>query len=488
MEIHNNNLMCSGSGQSIDLVIPTADDQLAGVVGELGKLLERVDNEAAQKIVHDFRPDDPMDTCSRLIIGVDASIGAMKQRLGQAESLNHELRLQLKARASESHTDGLTGLANRRLFDREFGERCMAAQQSCCPLVLVILDIDHFKAINDSFGHHVGDAVLRGIAKLFKNSLPSGTFLARYGGEEFGCILSGASLDNAIDIVERVRGIVCGTEFRYEGRSLGLTISSGIAQLVPQDHCDRLLQRADAAMYAAKQAGRNRTFWSNGERLHCVTNDEPLATDDTASGTRNRCSNVVELNSCLKTSASPRDEMPFQSASALNLRTTRANWCDGTMLFWNIRQRLAEWKAGGDPFCILAVEVDDGPQIASSYGTVALHFMMRVQLLHLDANLRDLDIIARTGSTRIIVLLPRSTLALIDPILKRLRESMHRFAFPTPTELVEYSISIGVTEVADQDDAQLLVQRAELALASAQSHGKAQFFAQDSNHAWPLEL
>jgi len=483
----NDNVTSNDSTPSKLKSTTRTEEHFADLVAKLDRLWQKIDEDVGQlQFEERLKLADPIEACSKIIREIDSSAHEMRKRLGQVESHNHELRLQLKARASESQTDGLTGLANRRLFDREFGERCSAARQSCCPLVLVILDIDHFKSVNDSFGHHVGDAVLRGMAKLIKKCLPIGTFLARYGGEEFVTMVSGTSLDSAIEVVERVRRIVCETEFRYEGQKLGLTISCGLAQLESQEHGDHLLQRADSAMYAAKQTGRNRTFWNSGERLHCATNDEPQCLKDSFSDIPGSTPHVVELNTGKSSTVVTQDDLQFQSASTLNLKTTRANWCDGTMLFWNIRQRLAEWKGGGDPFCVLAIEVDDSAQLAISYGPVALHFMMRVQLLHLDSNLRDMDIVARTGSTRIIVVLPRSQFASIAPLLKRLRESMHRYAFPTATELVEYSISIGATEATLDDDAHKIVQRAEQALAIAQAHGNSKFFAGDSQQSWQI--
>ena len=430
---------------------------------------------------------DQFDACGKLLNEIAPTPVEMRKRLVAAEARNYELNLQLKARSSESQTDGLTGLANRRSFDREFAERCIASQQSHCPLTLVILDIDHFKSVNDSFGHHVGDAVLRGIARLLKGHLPIDTLLARYGGEEFALIIDGTSIDDAIEIVEQMRRLVSETQFRYEGHPLALTISCGLAQLASREHCEQLLKRADEAMYAAKQAGRNRTFWHAGQQLQLVTSDVKLGFKCTAVGDFATAGHI-ELATPANAVPSYRADSRLPTTSAFSLRTTRACWCDGAMMFWNIRQRLAEWNGGGDGFCVLAIEIDDGLRIGQSYGPMALHFMMRAQLLHLDATLRDMDIVARISKTRIIVLLPRLKLSSLTPILRRLRETMDRFAFPSASELVEYSISIGVTEATKEDDPQQVVQRAELALGNAQTKGKGKFFAQDCEQSWELEL
>ncbi|HJW84863.1 MAG TPA: diguanylate cyclase, partial [Anaerolineae bacterium] len=268
-----------GSGPAQDLA-----GRLAGLVHDLDRLHQKMGGHAAPPAsARSSTLIDRIDACFSLLNQMDATARVLCQRLAQAESLNYEQSLQLQARANESQTDALTGLANRRFFDREFSARCVAAQHSRCPLVLLLLD-------------------------------------------------------------------------------------------------------AVTAILAASS---------------------------------------VPVESVL---------MP---------RTSRANWCDGTMLFWYVRQRIAELKRGGDPFCLLALDVDNGPQIAQSHGVVALHYMMRAQMLHLKASLRDMDVVARMCHSRVIVVLPRTTLASLPPILVRLRETVDRFAYPAASGLLEYSISIG---------------------------------------------
>ncbi len=461
--------------------------QVTDLAAELARICKRLGGEAFSRegtTVNNFV--DQIDLCSKLLSQLDSTAGDLRQRLGRVEAHNHELSLQLEARSNESQTDGLTGVANRRSFDREFAERCLAAQQSHCPLTLVFIDIDHFKSVNDCFGHHVGDAVLRGLARLLKKNVPHGVLLARYGGEEFSIVFMGLSIDDAIAAIEHLRKIVSETQFCYEGKRLGLTISCGLAQLDNHEHSEHLLQRADAAMYASKQAGRNRTFWDSGQQLHVASTAAPCIDEFNSNNELEHTCSIVELST--KNIDPTTDAEQDRMLNSLSRRTTRANWCDGAMLFWNIRQRLAEWKGGGERFCVMALEVDDGPQIAQSYGIVALHFMMRAQLLHLDATLRDMDIVGRIGSSRLVVVFPRAELASLTPIFRRLRDTMDRFVFPVSHHLLEYSVSIGVTEADEQDEPQRILGRAEEALAYAQRQGKGSFSAQSASRTWMLEL
>ena len=431
---------------------------------------------------------DRIEVCSQLLGEIDSTVDELRRRLNRAESLNHEQDLQLKARSLESNTDALTGLANRRSFEQQFENRCQAARNSHCPLVVAILDIDHFKAINDTRGHHVGDAVLRGLSKVLSADLPEGAFLARCGGEEFAILMTGIYLDQTIEIVDRLRANVQSKQFMFEGQPLAVTVSCGLAQMNVHDHRQQLMQRADSALYAAKQAGRNRTFWHDGQFVH-------LATVNTESETRipvartdweleDRSSDVIDLSALPELSALIESS---QSVSSSNHRTMRANWCDAAVLFWYLRQRLTEWTRIGSPFCVLAIDVDQSSEMARSYGSVALHFMMRAQMLHFDSVFRNMDVIARTCNSRVIVVMPCAVIRDLKRTLSRLRDTMDRFAYPMATELLEYSISIGITEVLPGDDPQQLVSRAEEALAVAQSLGRAHFVAKDAHRTWEID-
>lgn len=477
--------------------LSAAPDAPVGKPNELVRQLMQNFDELRQTLAADgpafdramrSKLQDTVEACAGLVDGLENAAVDLQQELAQVEWLNHELSLQLQARSSESNKDGLTGLANRRAFDREFGERCVTAQNTQCPLLLAILDIDHFKSINDSRGHHVGDAVLRGLAGILAELVPPGAFVARYGGEEFAIVLSGICVDDAIDTVEHIRCHIRCTQFRYEGQSLAVTVSCGLAQLLTQDHSEHLLARSDAALYASKQAGRNRTSWHDGLDLHLVTPDTQADAAQPADEPAAVAANVVDLDPADNLRRNSQPDSGMLANVITTPRTTRANWCDGAMLFWYIRQRLAEWKRGGDPLCILAIDVDHGRRIAQTYGLVALHFMMRTQMLHLDTTLRETEIVARTSHSRVIVVLPRKTLSSLVPLLQRLHDTMDRFAYPVVSGTLEYSISIGIAESSPHDDAQQLVLRAETALAEAQLHGKKQFYLHDSVRSRKLEI
>ncbi len=148
-----------------------------------------------------------------------------------------------------AHTDGLTGIANRRVWDDELPKLIEQAALKEKPLTVVILDLDYFKKFNDSKGHQAGDVLLRTTAQAWNDQLRSGDLLARYGGEEFGMVLPKCSPENAFKIVERLRDWVPEQQ----------TFSAGIAQWDGQEKPEETVARADEALYRAKAKGRNRS-------------------------------------------------------------------------------------------------------------------------------------------------------------------------------------------------------------------------------------
>ena len=159
-------------------------------------------------------------------------------------------------------SDRLTGVANREALLSELTAEVDRANRYRQPLSVAFIDIDRFKAINDTHGHNSGDAVLRQVADLVGHHVRSGDFLGRYGGEEFMLILPGTEPEEAAEVAEKLRAIVMQTPFTIAGEAtLRATISVGVAGEVGGElRLERLVADADAAMYAAKSLGRNQTY------------------------------------------------------------------------------------------------------------------------------------------------------------------------------------------------------------------------------------
>ena len=157
-------------------------------------------------------------------------------------------------------TDGLTGALQRMAFLGEAGRDVARAHRSRRPLSCLMIDADRFKAINDTFGHAAGDAVLRHIVAECREVLRGSDYLGRIGGEEFGIMLPDTGLDHAFAVAERVRERIAGSPVLVERDVIGATVSVGVSALSrDDDHVSALRRRADRALYAATLAGRNQS-------------------------------------------------------------------------------------------------------------------------------------------------------------------------------------------------------------------------------------
>ncbi|MDI1251817.1 GGDEF domain-containing protein [Thermomonas sp.] len=180
----------------------------------------------------------------------------------QRLDLEDELRRQRDLFEQQSRRDGLTGLANRRLFSSVIEEGMATTRRHGDALVLMILDLDHFKVVNDSHGHAAGDICLRGFARQLQQAFDNpDEMVARLGGEEFAVVIHGQALEAALDRAEAFRIDLVGTpQMLDETSSLTLAVSIGVAVFDPARHADvdAFYRDADAALYRAKELGRNR--------------------------------------------------------------------------------------------------------------------------------------------------------------------------------------------------------------------------------------
>jgi len=162
--------------------------------------------------------------------------------------------------------DCLTGISNRAAMDRNLEREVELSHRHDNALSLLVIDIDHFKRVNDTYGHSAGDAILKSMANCFKETMRTSDMLFRYGGEEFTLLLSGTDVEGARQVGERIRNAVQTYPFVFDGKDLDLSVSIGVASLGRRDSASRLFDRADAALYQAKKAGRNQVHSHTGGR------------------------------------------------------------------------------------------------------------------------------------------------------------------------------------------------------------------------------
>lgn len=165
--------------------------------------------------------------------------------------------------ATLATTDGLTGLANRKQLDSMLSEEMKRARRHARALSLLMIDIDHFKRINDLHGHLAGDQVLKRLASMLKQRLRPSDKIGRYGGEEFCAILPETGKAEAAFLAESLRAQIAGESLVEDGKRLTISISIGVAALTSEAHHNELYRAADRRLYRAKQMGRNRVCYED---------------------------------------------------------------------------------------------------------------------------------------------------------------------------------------------------------------------------------
>lgn len=199
--------------------------------------------------------------------------------VGLAEVVKKELRAQAKlieAFKTEAYTDSLTRLANRRALDEGLSAHLSMAKRARSALAFLIVDIDYFKKYNDSHGHGAGDELLRVISRIMEDSFRDDDLVARYGGEEFAIALPNTELHAAIRVARRLREAVEVHTVERSSTGQGVTISVGLTMAKSSDTTESLMTRADAALYVAKNSGRNCGFFENDDGCHPL---EPATAD-----------------------------------------------------------------------------------------------------------------------------------------------------------------------------------------------------------------
>ncbi len=205
---------------------------------------------------------------------------AQKLMLDESERHNRELEERVSERTAElelanqrlnelSITDGLTGLKNRRYLDEALPREIARAERNTKPVSVVMIDIDQFKSLNDTFGHKAGDACLETLGRILASHVRTPDIAVRYGGEEFSLVFTDADLEGALRVVERLRVHVAQTSVPYGDVQLSFTISAGVATRSPGDAmgADSLIQQADQGLYRAKTEGRNRVCTYDPEQV-----------------------------------------------------------------------------------------------------------------------------------------------------------------------------------------------------------------------------
>ena len=206
----------------------------------------------------DFTPDTRaaferlLDGYGRLLRETKQLIRLSDRKESELNKLNHKLRQLTHSLSYQAEHDAMTGCLNKGAMTTRIA-RLLSGGDVC----LALLDIDHFKQINDRHGHPAGDAVLRGVADILNEQIADEEWVGRMGGEEFAVLMPQRSLLQGRAVVENMRRAIEEAEFESASKRLSVTVSAGLAVSQPDENFETLYQRVDAALYDAKKAGRN---------------------------------------------------------------------------------------------------------------------------------------------------------------------------------------------------------------------------------------
>jgi diguanylate cyclase len=245
-------------------------EQLQGVIASAQAFLataisdNRTQIETLGEVSSQFQEaTDPRQIVEKLLkelSNANTRSSALEHNLVKTSQELDQIRDALKLAELHSNTDALTGIANRRFLEAFLRSAQIAAMETGNPLGVLMIDIDHFKNFNDSFGHQVGDQVLRLVARVLQESVRECDLAARYGGEELMAVLANANLDTCAEVAESIRRRIADARLtrRATGEAISsVTVSIGVAQFRMAESADALIERCDRALYQAKRAGRN---------------------------------------------------------------------------------------------------------------------------------------------------------------------------------------------------------------------------------------
>lgn len=259
---------------------------LRGLTATVAKSVRR-HNAAIESIDQRLRAEVGVPTTAQLnapltnlVVGVVSEMLTANQRL-QAELTQAEDQLarqssELMEHQRQALTDPLTGLPNRRALDDHLRSRLGAWRKHGESFAVLMLDIDRFKQLNDTYGHATGDMALVGFATAVAGALRKGDVVARYGGEEFCVLLPHTTLEEAGPAVAKIRRAISELRVEAQGTELAISASGGLASIAAHESTDQLIGRADQALYAAKRNGRDRVWVHEGSGVRSLEDLTPL--------------------------------------------------------------------------------------------------------------------------------------------------------------------------------------------------------------------
>lgn len=421
-----------------EIVLARLRDLAAGVAADVGE-----HNSQVEAINSRLTADNGSDAVV-VVNAVSQLLAANTRMQKQLDSAEQQLRQQaeeIKSQTEAARTDVLTGLANRRVFDDKITALARQFEEQGTPFAVTLLDIDHFKQFNDAYGHQVGDLVLQHAAKVYVTTVPENDTVIRVGGEEFAVIHPATSVEEAARRADAIRQALDDSHILSEGKELHVTVSLGVAEAVSGEKSATLIERADAALYAAKKAGRNRTCWHDGVGPHPFERPQPANSPSRPSAGR-----APATNRAAAMSRSLLDRTRFLATLSGSIAASRSG--EGVPTVFFVRpDKLQDHvdQHGGD----------SGNRLLDAIATVLL------------AVARNHGAVARFDAQTFAVLVTGYALVQAMTMAEQIRKLSRQSPLPTPSGPIQFTLSIGTAQAAGYDNAMNMIERAEAALDSA---------------------
>lgn len=267
-QLHDFDMYLKSSTEVHHQAAVTRDELESGIRENINQIKTHLDNsqsieELSEKVSQHFevistRLKEYHESEKKREFEYEHLVQGLKEKLIESEKIAEEVKNLLSFQKYKMNHDSLTGLPNRESYEEHIHEAFLRWRRSSKELSVAIGDIDHFKQINDNFGHHAGDKVLKKIGLIFRSSIRGVDFIARIGGEEFIFIFEQTPHQSAVLILEKLRKLVQDCEFYYRDNKVDVTVSFGLTTIKEKDDIESLFIRADKALYKAKSGGRNR--------------------------------------------------------------------------------------------------------------------------------------------------------------------------------------------------------------------------------------
>ena len=420
-------------------------NRVAADVGQHTNHVEQINAEL--NAVQGTADDTVLSAVGRLLTANET----MQKQLQSAEERLKAQARQIESHSVEARTDPLTQLANRRALDDVLKRSVLDYQRRNRPATLMLLDVDHFKRFNDTQGHQAGDEVLRGAARILRQTLGDAEIVARYGGEEFAVVFAGSTIDDTLHLADTTRAAIAAATFHWTGRPLRVTVSVGMAELRGSETEGDFFRRADEALYAAKKAGRNCGYWNDGRSNHRLKRTEQPTPASVSSSGGDLIAQLLDGH---------------EGDAFVDHLVDRQTFLD------EVVQRLVDWKQHGTPLSLLIVQIDNLNRIGSDHGRQAAATVMRIAVQLTMAVVRGLDQATRLNEDTFAVLLPALHVEDAQASAERLRQSIERCRLPASAKMRGFTVSIGVVEAGSYDDMPALFDRARQALQLAIDQGR----------------